>query len=1343
MNRNYILLIVLITSLFIIAGCTGPGMFDRFYGRAIHTYTPPSTPELSHFPNQFLVDDDVNYILSFEDAIVASSSYDLSSFFNLLETKMCEIVTGAGYDCVDMQDNVLSTPTGSFFSSLITGGAIADNYADVVRLVACSRHYYGIRDDTVMHNNCASGWDYQGLLGFIYTVKKSNTVPLYLCYRAVRTDRVESATGDHTYHDHYLSTDVACEGSGINEGIIGYVYTSAQADTIPIHRCYMEPDDIQHGRWNHFVSNDADCPYADTGNWKLENTWHIINFCIDPDGGKNISIATTVEGVSSSKADSCFNANTVNEVYCTYLSASGFAEQQISCPSGAFCVAGACQRVINFSITKTIEFYNLSDQQVMYTIKVKNIGSPTSNTVVIRDMLPQGMIVDSSSMPFTIDAGTSALRWDVVSFGNQDSNQSEYDANAGVYSSEGIFIINLVVNISSTVASGTNLVNYVTATAEGKVFDGTVTLTVGTPPAPAPVTPTGGVIDDYTDVALLMHCKREYKGVKDHTVFLNNCPSGWDVPPAGLLGLIYTVEKPNTIPLYSCYRTKRTDSVYGISGTWTYHDHFVSTHPACEGAGINEGTIGYVYTTPQANSVPIYRCWQGADDIQHGRWNHFVTHDSSCRLYDQNWGLPEGTWYIFNPCDDSDDGGKDPFVAGVTRGVSSSVVDSCADSDTVREYYCSLPSLTGYAFEDMDCYGGAACFNGVCAGGAPFSGIGIVVISESDNTFGNLNLVSEPACPVGTSTIGGVYEFHWKDNQYGRKFNVCMSPAYQRGIIKTCSIHSDSSEGPWEYACDPGACPVGTFAFDGLIKTGMYAKPGLNTYTYVNKYARVCLPGIVGGKVLTHHTVNNNILDPVLFEGDSYSFVNNMVETAPAMDCPADTVEITGIISKPVLDLLYLKNNGAGNIYEFTYNKLCVALVNSCQNTIVDGSETDVDCGGSECDACANGNACLEDSDCESNNCVNNVCTAVAPAPFCGDGLLQTGEQCDPGIPGSACPLANQTCNAITCQCDWNLTPTTAYRISIPAVIPPAGLTLNNFNNFNTVLIGTCNDNSWVATVLGTAECNALTAGKALILLQHNPYRLIIAGDSPAGVMVALDVLNRASVFNLHGPRADITYTATSITVTFPHCFDGVQNFDETGVDCGGSCGACSYPPAAPGTPGAAGGGSGGSSWYYQSEAEQEATECMDDWICDAWSVCSADGIQTRTCYLNDYPECHLIMTRPAEQQSCTPEFVPPVASCFDGIMNQGELGIDCGGPCAACPRERAAWLIPLIAILAIAAVVIGFIVFYTKFLKKPSITSPLKKYVKEARSKKIGDARIRQALRRQGWSKTDVDKAM
>jgi hypothetical protein len=30
----------------------------------------------------------------------------------------------------------------------------------------------------------------------------------------------------------------------------------------------------------------------------------------------------------------------------------------------------------------------------------------------------------------------------------------------------------------------------------------------------------------------------------------------------------------------------------------------------------------------------------------------------------------------------------------------------------------------------------------------------------------------------------------------------------------------------------------------------------------------------------------------------------------------------------------------------------------------------------------------------------------------------------------------------------------------------------------------------------------------------------------------------------------------------------------------------------------------------------------------------------------------------------------PPAPTCFDGIQNQGEKGIDCGGPCGPCPED-------------------------------------------------------------------------
>lgn len=43
---------------------------------------------------------------------------------------------------------------------------------------------------------------------------------------------------------------------------------------------------------------------------------------------------------------------------------------------------------------------------------------------------------------------------------------------------------------------------------------------------------------------------------------------------------------------------------------------------------------------------------------------------------------------------------------------------------------------------------------------------------------------------------------------------------------------------------------------------------------------------------------------------------------------------------------------------------------------------------------------------------------------------------------------------------------------------------------------------------------------------------------------------------------------------------------------------------------------------------------------------------------------------------SCEKENQNPEPSCFDGIMNNGELGVDCGGPCPPCSNTAPPFLL-------------------------------------------------------------------
>lgn len=98
-----------------------------------------------------------------------------------------------------------------------------------------------------------------------------------------------------------------------------------------------------------------------------------------------------------------------------------------------------------------------------------------------------------------------------------------------------------------------------------------------------------------------------------------------------------------------------------------------------------------------------------------------------------------------------------------------------------------------------------------------------------------------------------------------------------------------------------------------------------------------------------------------------------------------------------------------------------------------------------------------------------------------------------------------------------------------------------------------------------------------------------------------------------------------------PSCDDGIQNGDETGVDCGGSC-----PNPCPTCDDG-----------IQNQGET-GVDCGGP--CAPCPTCD-DGIQNGD---ETGVDCG---------GSC-PNACP---TCDDGIQNQGETGVDCGGPCAPC----------------------------------------------------------------------------
>lgn len=71
---------------------------------------------------------------------------------------------------------------------------------------------------------------------------------------------------------------------------------------------------------------------------------------------------------------------------------------------------------------------------------------------------------------------------------------------------------------------------------------------------------------------------------------------------------------------------------------------------------------------------------------------------------------------------------------------------------------------------------------------------------------------------------------------------------------------------------------------------------------------------------------------------------------------------------------------------------------------------------------------------------------------------------------------------------------------------------------------------------------------------------------------------------------------------------------------------------------------------------------CTSNWQCGEWQEC-VEGNQIRVC--TDLGECNSEEGIPETSQAC---IVPIVETCSDGIKNQNETGIDCGGSsCKKC----------------------------------------------------------------------------
>ncbi|MFH1364210.1 MAG: hypothetical protein ABIH52_01000, partial [Candidatus Aenigmatarchaeota archaeon] len=123
------------------------------------------------------------------------------------------------------------------------------------------------------------------------------------------------------------------------------------------------------------------------------------------------------------------------------------------------------------------------------------------------------------------------------------------------------------------------------------------------------------------------------------------------------------------------------------------------------------------------------------------------------------------------------------------------------------------------------------------------------------------------------------------------------------------------------------------------------------------------------------------------------------------------------------------------------------------------------------------------------------------------------------------------------------------------------------------------------------------------------------------------------------------------------------------------------YEQAEPG--GGSGGGSGGGGG---GSGTDEEVNCTTKLVCFDWEDCIENNTQKRKCidengckddlwYLwrecNYISACYNGLWDQGEEDIDCGGPCPPCISCFDGIQNQGEEDVDCGGPCKPCKRSN------------------------------------------------------------------------
>ena len=368
----------------------------------------------------------------------------------------------------------------------------------------------------------------------------------------------------------------------------------------------------------------------------------------------------------------------------------------------------------------------------------------------------------------------------------------------------------------------------------------------------------------------------------------------------------------------------------------------------------------------------------------------------------------------------------------------------------------------------------------------------------------------------------------------------------------------------------------------------------------------------------------------------------------------------------------------------------------SCTDGVRNQDETDVDCGGS-CGKCGLDKNCVVDADCLSGDCDNSTCLE---AVICGDGVCEEGEYCyqdSAGCADTACyePFCSNGCTQIVVAQGGN-----DESCAFPSFCDGAGGCI--------APVESCMDgarNQDETDVDCGGSCNPCGTGKACLVDAD-----CITGDCEGGICVDIFIIETCVDGIRNQDETDIDCGGScdrcglgklcladtdcisgdcenNICVGVVVCGDGICeegeycSQDSTGCAdntcyepfCSNGCGqtfvsygandeGCVSPNYCNGAGSCIGAVVCGEGVCSEGEnCGQDATDCADNTCYEP--TCSNGCGQTLVGYGDNDENCML----PNYCNGAGSCISGPLESCTDGIRNQDETDVDCGGSCPGC----------------------------------------------------------------------------